>query len=76
MFSNWQIIVEEEAAYIYERRYWMGLIAIPWAFSGGTYKIRTPDAHEDVLVAAIKYVKKQDEDAIIQIEFGAEVNYE
>lgn len=76
MFSNWQIIVEEEAAYIYKRTYWMGLVAVPWSLSGGTYKIRTPDAHEDVLKASIQYVKSKDPDAVIQIEFGPEVTYE
>jgi len=76
MFSNWQIIVEEEAAYIYKRKYWLGLFAVPWAFSGGTYKFRTPDAHDDVVVAAIQYVNSQDPDAVIQLEFGPEVRYE
>jgi len=76
MFSNWNIILEEEAAYIYKRSYWLGLWAVPWAFSGASYKFRTPDAHEDVLKAAIQYVLEEDPKAVIQLEFGPEVKYE
>ena len=69
MFSNWQIAIEDGVAYIYKRKYWLGLWAVPWAFNGGAYKIRTPDAHEDVLAAAIQYVLDQDNEAVIQLNF-------
>lgn len=59
--SNWLIEVRNGVAYIYKRKYWLGLIAIPFYFSGGTRIVRTPDANKDVVVAAINYVYEKDE---------------
>ena len=56
------------SALIWKRKYFLGLIAIPWAFHGGSLIIRTPDKHDDVLSAAFDYINKKSPCANITVE--------
>jgi len=47
----------------------MGLIAIPWAVTGGTGTLFTSDSHSNVLDSAMTYILEKDLDASIQINF-------
>ena len=69
MLSDWQIRIANGVAYVHKRKYWFGLIAVPWHLSGGTRVVMTPDTYTDVLEAATKYVLDKDPHATIQINF-------
>ena len=69
MFSQWLIRINNGVAYVYQRKYWMGLIAIPWAVTGGTGTLFTSDSHSNVLDSAMTYILEKDLDASIQIDF-------
>ena len=68
MTDYWLIRLQNGSAYIWKRKYFLGLIAIPWAYHGGTDIIRTPDAHDDVLVAAFNYINCQSLAANVTVE--------
>lgn len=67
--STWLIRMHNGVAYIYKRKYWMNMIAVPWRFAGGTNIIRTPDIHNDVGGAALSYISKLDATASVEIRF-------
>jgi len=69
MFAPWLIRIQNGTAYVYQRKYWMGIIAVPWAFTGGTSTLFTPDTHSEVLDSAMTYILEKDLDASIQIDF-------
>jgi len=68
MLSGWLIRFENGNALIWKRKFFLGMIAIPWALHGGTNIIRTQDANEDVLLAAFEYVSSQEKKADITVK--------
>lgn len=68
MTDYWLIRLQNGSAYIWKRKYFLGLIAIPWALHGGTDIVRTPDAHDDVLQAAFNYINCQSLGATVTVE--------
>jgi len=66
--SGWLIRLENGSALIWKRKFFFGLIAIPWALHGGTDIIRTSDVNEDVLLAALEYIASQEKEANILVE--------
>ena len=64
--TYWRVrIAHHGTAYIWQRKYFMGLIAIPWRYHGGTDIIMTQDKHDDVLKAALDYIFNKDPDSAI-----------
>jgi len=58
--SNWLIRFNDTgSALIWRRKYFLGLVAIPWSLHGGTRIIRTPDCNNNVLEAALEYIKEK-----------------
>ena len=53
---------------IWKRQFFLGFIAIPWRYHGGTNIIRTPDCHEDTFTAAMEYINSQEKEADITVE--------
>jgi len=68
MTDYWLIRLQHGSAYIWKRKYFLGFIAIPWAFHGGTTIIRTPDNNDDVLDAAFRYIKLKTPNATVTVE--------
>jgi len=66
--SDWLIRIHNDVAYIWKRKFFCGVFAIPWKFHGGTDIIRTPDDNNDVLAAAIAYIKHIDATADITVK--------
>jgi len=66
--SDWLIRIQNGVAYIWKRKFFCGVFAIPWQFHGGTDIIRTPDDNDDVLAAAIAYIKHIDGNADITVK--------
>lgn len=67
--SGWLIRIQNGAAYIWKRKFFFGMIAIPWALHGGTRIIRTPLENLDVVEAATDYILEQDPHATILITY-------
>jgi hypothetical protein len=67
--TNWLIRINNGIAYVYQRKFWMGAIAVPWVFTGGTNIVFTPDSHDDVLKASMEYILLKDLYANMQINF-------
>jgi len=57
--SDWLIRIHNDVAYIWKRKFF---------FHGGTDIIRTPDDNNDVLAAAIAYIKHIDATADITVK--------
>lgn len=68
MLSGWLIRFENGNTLIWKRKFFFGMVAIPWAMHGGTNIIRTRDAHDDVLLAAFEYIVSQERKANITVE--------
>ena len=66
--TGWLIRLENGNALIWKRKFFLGMIAIPWAYHGGTDIVRTPDVNEDVILAALEYIASQTAKADITVE--------
>ena len=66
---NWLIRIHDGDAYMYKRKYWMNLIAVPWAISGGTTRLVMSNNKNDVLTEALTNILLEDPEAEIQISF-------
>jgi len=66
--SDWLIRMNNGTAYIWKRKFFCGVFAIPWKFHGGTDIIRTPDNNSDALAVAIAYIKHINESADITVK--------
>lgn len=68
MSNYWLIRMQNKSAYVWKRKYFLGLIAIPWYFHGGTNIIFSPDEDEKVIKKALTYIRDLDTHANITIE--------
>ena len=65
--TGWLIRVKHGTGYIWKRKFFLGIIAIPWFFHGGTRIIMTPDINKDVILASIEYIYSQDSEPSITL---------
>lgn len=72
MTDYWLIRYKRGVSYIWKRKYFLGLFAIPWSLHGGTNTIRTPDVHENTIFAAIEYIEAQSSYPNITIQYERE----
>ena len=66
--DSWLIRLQNGSAYIWKRKYFLGLVAVPWALHGGTNIIRTPDCNTDVLTAAFDYISDRTPEANVTVK--------
>lgn len=70
--KDWLIRVQNKVAYVWKRKFILGMIPIPWALHGGTKTIFTPDTGKDVVVRAMTYINEQQYNANITVEWTEE----
>jgi len=68
--SGWLIRFSKNgSALIWKRKFFFGLIAIPWALHGGTNIIRTTDGDKEALLMTLEYIKSQDKNADVLLKW-------
>lgn len=66
--NGWLIRLQTPgSALIWKRKFFCGMIAIPWALHGGTSIVRTADDTDMALTKAIEYINTQDKDPSITV---------
>lgn len=78
MLSNWLIRVNGGTAYVWKRQYFMGAIAIPWYFHGGTRVCFTPNGGigDSPIERALDYIFSHPANLNERVTIKTEINYE